>query len=234
MNIYHCYSLFDNMFDSRYQVASETWKIASLIPCGIHEKKHSRLLDDGYRKVPFVKDIIDLATENIADESDYIIFLTNSDSCLVPSISDTLKNVTSQSPQVYARREIPYSFKLPLTETDLYDKDVFGGKDGFAFTKSFWIDNREKFLDMVFGAEFWDYIFYLQLNILSSFSLITIDDKLYHRMHPAKWCDERYRTSLPSQCHNIHLAKEFLYKNIQHIDRMDYFKDWENTIFKVI
>lgn len=234
MNIYHCYSLFDNMSDSRYRVASETWKLSSLIPCGIHENKHVKLLDDNYRKVPFVKDIIDLAIEIISNESDYIIFLTNSDSCLVSNITNTLQYVTKQSPQVYARREIPYSFETPLSETELRDKEVFGGKDGFAFTKSFWIDNREKFLNMVFGAEFWDYIFYLQLNILSSFSLITIDDKLYHRVHPAKWCDERYRTKLPSQRYNIQLAKEFLYQNIQHIDRMDYFKDWENTIFKLI
>lgn len=232
MKIYHCYSTFDTMSDLRYIVSKQTWDLNSTFKIPIHESHHHRIFDDGYRKLPYIKDVIDSAFEIINLNENCILLFTNSDSCLLPSVTDYLQNVDDEHTQVYSRREIKYKFTTPLNSDFILKSDVFGGKDGFAFTKTFWMKYRHNFLDMLFGAEFWDYIFYLQLKMYSDLSSVT--DVLYHQAHYSKWSDQLYRTSLPSQIYNIKLAKPFLYDNIKWIDRVDYFEDWENTIFKLV
>ncbi len=230
MKIYHIYSTFDNMSSIRYKVAEKTWSLTDITQIPVSEKLlEKNLIDDGYRKIPYVKDIIDKGVELINDSDNYIILFTNSDSCMLPTIVDDLKTVTDSDTQVYCRRDINFDYNDPLQYDDIASLDVFCGKDGFAFTKNYWIDTKFKFLNMIFGAEFWDYIFYIQFKLHSN--LKSIDDKLYHRSHSTDWGSSLYRYTSPSQIYNIKLARDFLRKNIDVVDRYDHMKIWENDVF---
>lgn len=230
MEIYHVYSTFDNMSSTRYEVAKKTWNLIDTIKVPVHENLlETNLVNDGYRKVPYVNDIINKAIELINNQENYIILFTNSDSCLISSIINDLKKVDDSNTQVYSRREVNFDYTVPLKYEDIYNLDVYVGKDGFAFTKNYWNENKFKFLKMIFGAEFWDYIFYIQFKMYSNLS--SINDKIYHRTHDVKWFKPEYRYTTPSQVHNIRLARDFLRKNIDMVDRYDHMKIWENDVF---
>lgn len=231
MKKYHIYSIFDGYTnESRYNVAIESWKLNSINKIPVHQNECSNLFNDEYRLIPHVKDLIDTGINKIEDDDNYIILFTNLDSCLLPSVDDHLNLVNDTDTQVYGRSDIKFDFNHPLSSKDIEKSYIYGGKDGFAFTKNFWIQNRDKFLNLLFAAEFWDYIFYLQLKSFSNLS--NVEKILYHRLHYQKWCDPKYRLSLPSQIHNIKLAKQFLYDNKQLIDQMWNFENlWEKELF---
>ncbi len=236
MNIYHVYSNFDTAREFRYEVAFKTWKLCNFIDIPISDKElkpTSFLKDSDDRILPFFPDLIDRSIEKIKNEENYIIFFTNLDSCLIPSIYDELLKIDDYNTQVYVRTDIPYEYDVPLKLEDFINMETYAGKDGFGFTKNFWINNRSTFKRMIFGAEFWDYIFYLQLKTLSNVS--SINKILYHQKHYQKWCDIVYRLTLSSQIYNIKIAKEFLYVNKNLIDQLWNFENlWEKELFNKI
>ena len=233
MSMYHIYSTFDNMLSDRYLTTLKTWQLNTLIKVPIHEDQ-CETVSDGYKKLPYIKNVIDRGIDYINNDDNYVILFTNSDSCLLPKITECLQHVTDDNTQSYSRLDLPFKFIEPLSEEQLQDERfiIYAGKDGFAFTKNFWLKNRDVFVNMLFGAEFWDYIFYLQLKQLSN--LTSHFRYIYHEFHYQKWCDSTYRTSMPSQIHNIKLAKEFLYKNIHLIDQPHLFELWEQDLFSKV
>jgi FkbM family methyltransferase len=230
VNKYHFVSIFDNMDSPRYEVSRASWDLNNIEQIEIHDSAHRRLCNDTYRKLPYVKDIINKGIEQIDPKINFIILLTNSDSCLLPSIEKLLDGVNDNTSLVLSRRDVLEDFDKPLTGEELTNCPGYQGKDGFAFTKNFWLKNRDEFLDTVYGAEFWDYLFYLQLKINSK--LIRDSECLYHRAHENSWSNICYRVLVKSQLHNIQLAKNFLYRNYDQIDYKDLFKEWEEGIFK--
>ena len=232
MNKYHFVSIFDNMINPRYVVARASWDLNNVQQIEIHDNNHKRLCDDYYRVVPYVKDIIDKGIELIDSKENYIILLTNSDSCLLPSIENILEGVNDKTSLVLTRRDVHHSIDRPLTKEELIDCKGYEGKDGFAFTKNFWLKNKDEFLDSIYGTEFWDYLFYLQLKMNSQ--LINDTESLYHVVHENMWSTIRYRVLANSQIHNIKIAKNFLYRNPEQIDYINLFKEWDEGIFKSV
>lgn len=234
MKIYHIYSSFNNSIEDRYKVAKETWSKCNFIDFPIFDDELKILFDDlNERKLPFFTDLIDLSIEKINCKENYIIFFTNADSCLLSNITDELSKIDDFNSQVYIRTDIPYVYNVPLKLEDFLNIETYAGKDGFAFTKKFWIENKYNFKRMVFAAEFWDYIFYLQLKTLTN--VTSVNKMLYHQKHYQKWCDPTYRLSLPSQIYNIKIAKEFLYANKNLIDQQWNFDNlWEKDLFSKI
>lgn len=233
MKIYHIHSEFTNMDHARFSVARKTWDMLDTVKVGVHDSEIGFLYDDVYRKVPYFKNIIDMGIEKINTLENYIILFTNADSCLLPSIIDSISSVNNEFSNVYDRIDIPYIFDSPLESGDLDISNTFAGKDAFAFTKDFWISNREKLTDTLFASEFWDYIFYIELKIYSK-NVNYISGQLYHQQHYQKWMDPKFKTTLPSQIHNIKLARDFLRKNIEHVDLPTHMQEWEETIFKLV
>jgi hypothetical protein len=220
------------MINPRYAVSKATWDLNNIEQIEINDNVHKRLCDDNYRKVPYIKDVIDKGIEIVDSKNNYIILLTNSDSCLLPSVEDILDNINDNTTLVLGRRDVYFDFNKPLTKEDIVNCSCYEGKDGFAFTKNFWLKNRDVFLDTVFGAEFWDYLFYLHLKMNSN--LIKDNDSLYHKTHENSWSNIENRVFAASQLHNIKLAKEFLYKNYDQVDYKELFKEWEEGVFKFV
>lgn len=232
MNKYHFVSIFDDMVNPRYAVSKASWDLNNIEQIEIHDSVHKRICDDNYRKVPYVKDIINKGIEVVDSKSNYIILLTNSDSCLLPSIEENLNGINDNKALVLGRKDINFDFNEPLSKEDINNCSSYEGKDGFAFTKNFWLKNREHFLDTIFGAEFWDYLFYIQLKM--RLQLIIDNDSLYHRVHENTWSNIKYRVFANSQLHNIKLAKDFLNKNYEHVDLKDWYIEWESGVFKFV
>lgn len=230
MQIYHIYSSFDGMTSERYELAKNTWNSIDTIKIEVPEKLlTSNVIDDGYRKVPYVKDIINKGIELINNDENYTLLFTNSDSCIFPNIINDLHEIDDVTTHVYSRRDVEPDCPPLNNQSEIQSLDIFVGKDGFAFTKNYWINNQSKFLNMAFGSEFWDYVFYLQFKMHSN--LVSIDDKLYHRKHETNWNKSEYRYTSPSQIHNVKLARDFLRRNIDVVDRYDHMKIWENDVF---
>jgi hypothetical protein len=230
MKIYHIYSSFDNMTSYRYELAKNTWKSIDTIKIEVSEKLlEPNVIDDGYRKVPYVKDIINKGIELINNCENYIILFTNSDTCVFSKIIADLQKVDDVTTQVYSRKDVESNCPPLKDPNEIKDIGVCVGKDGFAFTKNYWTNNQSKFLNMAFAAEFWDYIFYLQFKMYSD--MTPINDKLYHRKHEPNWYKPDYRYTSPSQVYNVRLARDFLRRNIDIVDRYDHMKEWENDVF---
>ena len=66
------------MKNPRYEVARASWDLNNIQQIEINDNSHKRLSDDGYRKVPYVKDIINKGIELLNSQDNYIILLTNS------------------------------------------------------------------------------------------------------------------------------------------------------------
>lgn len=220
------------MKNPRYEVARASWDLNNIQQIEINDNSHKRLSDDGYRKVPYVKDIINKGIELLNSQDNYIILLTNSDSCLLPTIENVLDNINDKTSLVLSRRDVHHKIDRPLTKEELVDCTSYEGKDGFAFTKNFWLENKDYFLDAVYGTEFWDYLFYLQLKIKSK--IINDTESLYHVVHENMWSNVCYRTLATSQIHNIKIAKNFLYRNPDKIEYINLFKEWDEGIFKSV
>ena len=229
VTVYHIYSIFDNMHHKRFNVAMNTWKRMDTIKIPVHENSLKRLCNDETKNAPFVKDIIDSGIDTINNRDNYIILFTNTDCCLIPDVMNDINETTDENTKVFVRKDIPYEFVEPLSYDQIKDVELFPGKDGFSFTKNFWEKHRLGFVDMLFSAELWDFIFYIQLSMFSD--LVEIQNKMYHQKHYSKWGDSKFRTTLPSQIHNIKLAKEFLYEHIDYVPCQKHMKEWENSIF---
>lgn len=229
----HFISVFENMSNPRYQTARKTWELNNIDKIEIHDKELQRKIDDGFKKMPYVIDIINKGIEIVNSESNFIILFTNADSCLLPTVEEELNTVNDEVSLLFSRRDISYDFSQPLSSEEILKTETFAGIDGFAFTKNFWLNNREVFLDTIFGAEFWDYLFYLQLSSYSH--VVKNNTTLYHRTHTPVWSLASLRNAIPSQKFNIRVAREYLSYNSDKVEGVykEYIEDWQH-LFKAV
>ena len=156
------------------------------------------MMCEGGRKLPFVRDILDFASE-ISLCDDEIIVLTNADTCMSPLVSRRIRQ--SAVGHGY-RRDFP-SLTRMLTELEISTGAHYPGSDIFFFPVSWWKQNRSKFPDMLLGAEGWDWC----MRVLIGKEKV-VPNLIYHERHNTKW--ESGRDSLPSQAYNRSLARGFL------------------------
>ena len=156
------------------------------------------MMCDGGRKLPFVRDILDFAAE-ISLCDDEIIVLTNADTCMAPTVSSRIRQRVIGHGY---RRDFP-SLTRMLTQQEISTGAHYPGSDIFFFPVSWWRQNRNKFPDMLLGAEGWDWC--LRVLIGKEKAVPTL---IYHERHNTKW--EAGRDSLPSQAYNRSLARGFL------------------------
>lgn len=169
-----------------------------------------RLFDDGSRTLPFVKDVVNTKLSWTPDAD--VIVLTNSDICFAPTFQRRLHAIMDMGIECcYAHRQEFTKLEKPLTDEEVAQGTQYPGIDLFAFRKNWWLDHESELPDMVMGAEAWDLCLRELMHRHSVHAGVpSLPNAIYHEAHDSTWCRPENIGTLPSQLHNLALAREFL------------------------
>ena len=195
-------------WNREYQFAN--WKQVPILDSEV--KRTSELCGDSDRKLPFVKDIVELALKkgrssptNVLPD-DTIIVLTNDDTCFVPGISQMILRQVGMAGAVFAHRFDFYARLSRLLEpAEIRRGTPHPGQDLFAFTVRWWKAHADEFPDFVLGCEAWDWIL---RELIKKYCGGEIVEGVYHEWHPPFWAQHRLENK--ANVYNRNLAREWL------------------------
>lgn len=202
----------------RRRLAAKTWKqVYSLNPLVepmpiIHDQL-PRLFDDGKRKLPYIKDVIEFAFSFCMDSD--VIILTNIDICFSESVAGSIEKMMEGRECAYCYRRDFKKLDGVLPPNEIGKGDDYCGTDVFIFRAKWWRDNVASFPDMLMGAEAWDPVMRTIMHETDQNTGI-FKDLFYHERHPSVWEQAENRYALTSQIYNLNLAKGFF--NVRKID----------------
>lgn len=165
-----------------------------------------RLFHDGKRALPYIKDVIEFAFSFMGDLD--ILVLSNSDICFSETFPKSIKNEMESRNCLYAFRRDFKSLTKLLAPEEVKAGHDYVGTDVFVFRRKWWRDNGATMPDMLLGAEGWDAVLRHLMHETESDCGI-VRDQVYHERHDSTWERSENRYSLPSQIHNLKLAKGF-------------------------
>jgi hypothetical protein len=169
-------------------------------------------------KLPKIKDMINcIAERNINDDD--IIFIANSDISIVPNLTGFLLNLRKGGAAYFHRHDFKRLDKPLISEVEIKQGSWYIGSDAFAFTKRWWLNNRNIFPDMYYAREAWDMI---MRNMIKRFHGFEIFTSIYHEKHKSFW-ESKEGKNCKENVHNRRVAKQWL-------DR--YGGDWLDPIKK--
>jgi len=166
------------------------------------------LFDDGFRKLPYLHDVMDAVLLNSQDSD--VIVLCNADICFAPCFDKRLDEAMESSSCAWAhRREFPVIHGM-LSDEEVMRGTVYPGIDLFAFTAGWWNIAGCYMPDMVLGAEAWD-LCMMHLMQRDGRNPVVMNGVIYHEAHDSVWCRPENIGTLPSQIHNLERARAFLH-----------------------
>lgn len=191
--LFHCVERHDEANPKereRKQIAHRSWDTLycdqGVIPVQVWDFPRNALSIGETRALPFVKDVIKAGLDQATDDD--IVFFSNDDNSLHPDLPNLLRYWVS----LY---DCCCSSRCEFREVDIpplnNPPDVFAkagrhhiGRDLFAATKRWWVDQWRQIPDWVIGASDWD------MNLCAIFRLhfgiqLTRANLEYH-MHPAE------------------------------------------------
>ncbi len=203
----------------RRKLAQKTWKKTyqdnpNVRTLPVLYDQLPRLFDDGQRKLPYVKDVVEFAFRFSPHKGDFIIF-TNSDICFSEVVAKEIGNMMKGRSCAYAYRRDFSKLDKPLTPGEIIAGEDYCGTDVFIFTVKWWNDNIASVPDMLMGCEAWDPVM-RQLMHETDSNVGIFKDLFYHQRHASVWEQAENRYTLRSQIHNLDLAKGFF--NARRID----------------
>jgi len=162
--------------------------------------------------VPFIRDLIARALTGAAPTD--IVFLTNSDVCFVPGITQKILEEVGRNGSAYAYR---WDFRPPLTvpisdESELKSAFWYVGCDAFAFSVGWWAKNESMFPDMLLGRPHWDPVLRAMVKLTGGTRIPKI---IYHEDHGSFWKTGGRIGALPGNIWNGQLAVQF-YRKFTH------------------
>ena len=207
-SIHHVWSEYpmgDAAAKRRHALAKETWKIQPWREWPIPDSKLPRLFSDAGGAVPYLRDLIDAVN---AKDRDIIVY-TNADICVPTNCCERLLYALKALDACYAHRFDFVKLSKPVPDSMVESGSHYAGMDLFAFRKSWWSSIRSQMPDMLIGRQSWDSI--LQHIILGTHpkTECSISGMCYHEKHKSVWEDPKFNRTLPSQMHNIQLAKRW-------------------------
>lgn len=209
--VYHVYSDYqaDPETERRQKLARQTWARQGWVELPIAESALPRRWEEGNRKLPYLKDLFDLAVTNKPDFD--IIVYTNSDICVSSHFTDGLIPCLSREVQALHsyRHDFP-TLDRPLQPSEIVKGQKYQGTDLIAFKVGWWKANRDKFPDMLIGAEAWDSVMRRLIEMTNPNSPVELEGISYHEVHPSVWFQPENRYTLESQKYNLKLAKEWI------------------------
>jgi hypothetical protein len=208
--IFHAYSEYTPKNPDtvrRMALAKRTWDIQPWNDLPIPEKE-GRLFHDKSGQVPYIKDIFSFATQLKADED--IIVFTNSDICVSGNCCVTIVPALQSLDAIYCFRRDFGRMENPLSIPRIRSGTHYVGSDLYAFRVGWWREYRGEFPDMLLGRECWDAVMRLLIDMTHTGRNPTLYDLIYHERHSSVWENPSNKRSLPSQLHNIDLARKWL------------------------
>lgn len=172
----------------------------------IQDSELPRLFEDGKRKLPYVRDMIDLAVSRNSD-GDPIFVFTNTDTIPVQSLTRQMLHAFKTNPCAYSFRRDIKDGSIRDEKSLRLDSDEYPGCDLFAFTGRWWKDNRKQLPDLLYATDTWDYCMRKLMDRTGGVRFFYL---IYHTLHQGEW--DRNKNSQAHK-HNHEKAEGFL-KNI--------------------
>jgi hypothetical protein len=205
------------------------YESGALIPAHYWDTQYVRNAKDEIgdrRRLPYFKDLLKRAMEQMDDDD--ILLWSNDDNCIHPRLPEYLKfHLSVYGPCSILRTEfmgrIP-SLELSPEQFDRGSKFHIG-RDGFAFTKRWLVDNWGKIPDFIMGASDWDLV--LTCLIRLEYGIKTTGGNMGEQIFPAdiprgylghSWHHSTWNTrdvnNEPSNIHNRTLFCEMRDKHL--------------------
>lgn len=196
----------------RHRVARQTWQAEAKDYKAWHDVRVVESLVNRSAKsvgdevpLPFVHDMVNLAAVHAKDDD--IIMLTNADICLAKGLSHGLAERCARDGATYCyRRDFP-RLNGPIDNWTIGTGSWYVGCDLFAFTKRWWLQNRDMIPPFVIGRECWDWVFRERMRLSGCKEL---KDGIYHEKHASPW---EMRRDLKGNLHNRSHARAWLTKH---------------------
>lgn len=209
--VYHVYSEYqaDPETERRQKLARQTWARQGWVELPIAEAALPRRWEEGNRKLPYLKDLFDLAVTNKPDFD--IIVYTNSDICVSSHCLERLTFwLAGETGALHSFRHDFTALDRPLKCHEVAKGQKYQGTDLITFKVGWWKQIRDKFPDMLIGAEAWDSVMRRLIEITNPNGLVEVPEISYHEVHPSVWFQPENRYTLESQKYNLKLAKEWM------------------------
>lgn len=168
----------------------------------LRDSQMPRLFQDDRRRVPYLKDMIEIGMEGKPESS--IFVFSNSD--VIPS-----RGITRLLLQAFETHECAYSYRRDVDELRVFSPEeirtkatVYSGLDLFAFTREWWDANSSALPDLLFATELWDYCLKL---LMDSTGGKRFQYLIYHLRHEPEGLRNR---DSRSQKYNREKAEPFL------------------------
>lgn len=166
-SIIHAINIFHPKHESdlrRHLYAMNNWyyfyEKNEMTPRFIYDEEFTRMSDQvgDNRKMPFVKDIINLAFKHLNEED--IVIITNSDISIATNGIKSVRKMITKHECCFSFRRDHYGEleKVLWTIDDVNTLQWYVGSDLFAFTKRWWNRWGELFPDLLIGKPNWDWI----------------------------------------------------------------------------
>lgn len=210
--IYHVYSSYvpqnkDTL--RRMTLAKKTWDIQPWVDLPIVDRQ-VKCYTDYKGKVPYVKDILRAASEGKKVED--IFVFTNSDICVS---SDCCFKITMALQSIDAA----YCFRRDFNRIEKIIPDEviprgqhYVGSDLYAFRLGWWLKYGPEFPNLLLGREAWDSVLRILIEQTHPGQQVTLHNLIYHERHASVWENPHNRRTIPSQMHNVSLARDFCYQ----------------------
>lgn len=217
MKLFHAYCDYvprDSETQRRMDLAKLSWKTQPWTEVPLRDGEMPRMFDDGIRKVPYIKDMLDMACNG--KSGDDVIVLTNSDIHVRSDISRRIEEAMNNSDAAYCfRRDFHHRITQPIEDHMFVRGHDYAGSDLYVFKVKWWNEHKYEYPDMLNGTEAWDAVMRVLIEKTNWGKKVMMKDVIAHERHGSTWEASANRYSLPSQKHNLRLAWEwFMNRNI--------------------
>lgn len=212
IHFYSSYTSPDADENRRMRMAARTWSIQKWTELPIKDQDLTRFFVEGPRKLPYIKDLFDLACARAESQLDIAVF-TNSDLCVCFDCAEAIKEMLCLTDALYSYRiEFFHRFTKVIPDSDIPSGVVSKGTDIFAFRVLWWIRYRNDFPDLLIGRNFWDSCLIELINATCNPLLTELLWLTYHEVHAPACMQPENRWTMPSQRYVWKTALDWFYR----------------------
>lgn len=205
------YKINDEETQRRHSVARSTWPWQGWKERPIADKELPRLFPENTKRLPYIRDLMDLATEG-CDEGDIVVF-SNADIGFASDASWQIALALQANAAGYAFRRDFKRLDAPPSNEDIAKGASYAGTDVFFFRAGWWANvGQLHFPDLLLGREAWDACFRVLIEDTNPNKPLAVENLCWHERHGgiAYWEDPTNRYRLPGQRYNLKLAISWL------------------------
>lgn len=171
-----CQASWDSLYQSKALIPAHCWK---------YPRNAQDAIGD-LRPLPYLKDLF-LHGMNQCNDDDILLF-TNDDNLIHPELPDYIKfHVSTWGPCSIFRTEfrngVP-SLEISPEHFGRHSQERHVGRDGFAFTKRWLLDNWDEIPDAILGASMWDV--HLACLIRLHYGIRTTNSNIWEQILPSE------------------------------------------------